>query len=64
MSIGESPLKCAFRKSCLKRAIFKDGIDGNVDSIQLNFFTMATCQSHVRETNDGSPISHGNVEYG
>ena len=34
-SIGESPLKCAFRKCGHKGSILKDGIDGHVDSIQL-----------------------------
>ena len=35
VSIGESPLKCDFRKSSNKLAIFKDDTDGHVDSIRL-----------------------------
>ena len=35
VSIGESPLKCVFRKSGHKVSFLKDGIDGHVDSIRL-----------------------------
>ena len=35
VSIGESPLKCVFRKCGRKELILKDGIDGHVDSIRL-----------------------------
>ena len=35
VSIGESPLKCVFRKSGHKVSILKDGIDGHADSIRL-----------------------------
>ena len=35
VSIGESPLKCVFRKCGHKEFILKDGIDGHVDSIRL-----------------------------
>ena len=35
VSIGESPLKCVFRKSGHKIYILKDGIDGHADSIRL-----------------------------
>ena len=35
VSIGESPLKCVFRKSGHKISILKDGIDGHADSIRL-----------------------------
>ena len=35
VSIGESPLKCVFRKSGHKVSILKDGIDGPADSIRL-----------------------------
>ena len=35
VSIGESPLKCVFRKCGHKNFILKDGIDGHVDSISL-----------------------------
>ena len=34
VSIGESPLKCVFRKCGHKFFILKDGIDGHVDSIR------------------------------
>ena len=34
VSIGESPLKCVFRKCGPKEFILKDGIDGHVDSIR------------------------------
>ena len=34
VSIGESPLKCVFRKCGHKEFILKDGIDGHVDSIR------------------------------
>ena len=34
VSIGESPLKCVFRKCGHKKIILKDGIDGHVDSIR------------------------------
>ena len=37
MPIGESPLKCVFRKCGHKKIILKDGIDGHVDSIRLLF---------------------------
>ena len=35
VSIGESPLKCVFRKCGHKEFILKDGIGGHVDSIRL-----------------------------
>ena len=35
VSIGESPLKCVFRKSGHEVSILKDGIDGHADSIRL-----------------------------
>ena len=35
VSIGESTLKCVFRKCGHKHFILKDGIDGHVDSIRL-----------------------------
>ena len=35
VSIGESPLKCVFRKCGHKEFILKDGIDGHVYSIRL-----------------------------
>ena len=35
VSIGESPLKCVFRKSGHKVSFLKDGIDGHADSIRL-----------------------------
>ena len=35
VSIGESPVKCVFRKCGNKEFILKDGIDGHVDSIRL-----------------------------
>ena len=35
VSIGESPLKCVFRKSGHKVSILKDVIDGHADSIRL-----------------------------
>ena len=35
VSIGESPLKCVFRKSGHKISILKDGIDGHADSLRL-----------------------------
>ena len=35
VSIGESHLKCVFRKSGHKVSILKDGIDGHADSIRL-----------------------------
>ena len=35
VSIGESPLKCVFRKSGHKVSILKDGIDGHADSMWL-----------------------------
>ena len=34
VSIGESPLKCVFRKSGHKIHMLKDGIDGHADSIR------------------------------
>ena len=34
-SIRVSPRKCAFKKSGHKGSIFKDGTDGDVDSIRL-----------------------------
>ena len=35
VSIGESPLKCVFKKSGHKVSTLKDGIDGHADSIRL-----------------------------
>ena len=35
VSIGESPLKCVFRKCGHKEFILKDDIDRHVDSIRL-----------------------------
>ena len=34
VSIGESPLKCVFRKYSYKGFILEEGIDGHVDSIR------------------------------
>ena len=50
MSIGESPLKCVFRKCGHKEFILKDGIDGHVDSIRL--------QLHSRNLVDRNSEEH------
>ena len=50
VSIGESPLKCVFRKCGHKEFILKDDIDGHVDSIRLHL--------HIRNFVDRNSEEH------
>ena len=59
VSIGESPLKCVFRKSGHKVSILKDGIDGYADSIRL----LLNSRNYLNHNSEEHFMVHSNVKY-
>ena len=59
VSIGESPLKCVFRKSGHKVSILKDGIDGHADSIRL----LLNSRNYLNHNSEEHFMVHSNVKY-
>ena len=58
VSIGESPLKCVFRKSGHKVSFLKGGIDGHADSIRL----LLNSRKQLRGTFYGSALNDSIVK--